>query len=144
MLVCGQGTRGTDRRGSGVEVFRCGTAELFALVEALQHLGTGALWDGAGTHLPLLVVSWDLAACRSEMLAEVRWWGILPFVEWKLGGVGVFGTSPPVQAALQTLAPRPGEGVHEAGVNPALRFQGMGDELGKGFLNPARLRRAWA
>lgn len=109
VLVCGQGMRGTSGHSSGVGLCHCGTAELLALVESLQRLRTGALWGRVGCIFPP-AESWHLAACRSEMLAKGWcWWDILPFVS---GGVSVFGTSPPVQAALQTLAPRPGEGQH--------------------------------
>lgn len=127
----------------------CGTAEPFAHVEFLQQLGQELTGTEPERVFPL-AVSWDLAARRSETLAKgVVLVGHPPFCKLQVvaGGSVSLGLHPAAGSSADPGSPPwVGSTVGEvcasppvACASPALRFQGIGDKLGKGFLNPGGL-----
>lgn len=127
----------------------CGTAEPFAHVEFLQQLGQELTGTEPERVFPL-AVSWDLAARRSETLAKgVVLVGHPPFCKLQVvaGGSVSLGLHPAAGSSADPGSPPwVGSTVGEvcasppvACASPALCFQGIGDKLGKGFLNPGGL-----
>lgn len=102
-------------------MLHCRTTELFAMIEFLQQL-----WDRASTYFP--------GFCGG---------GANSFVDRDLGGSRcLWSFSPGAGSSADPLWGR--TMAHEPGASPCCQpsLQLVGDELGKKFMNPARVQSA--